>query len=137
MRTMLSRFTVPVVIVAAACQPSANPGGLSAKDEAAVRGVDSAWVAGANAGRIEGLAATYASDAVLLPPNLPPVQGHDAIRDYWGGFLKNYDVRVEIGNDAVEGRGDLAYIRGHYTMTTVPKRGRPPCRVRTASASRC
>jgi uncharacterized protein (TIGR02246 family) len=122
---MFSRFTVPAVILAAACQPSANPGGLSAKDEAAVRAVDSAWVAGANAGQAEGVAATYASDAVLLPPNGSPVEGHDAIRDFWGGFLKTYEVRVEIGDDAVEGRGDLAYIRGHYTMTTTPKAGAP------------
>jgi len=84
MRTMLSCVTVPAVILVVACQPSANPGGLSPKDEAAVRGIDPAFAAGANAGQIEGIAATYASDAVLLPPNLPPVKGHDAIRGFWG-----------------------------------------------------
>lgn len=128
MSTRLSRFTALAVILVAACQPSSNPRGLSAKDEAAVRGVDSAWAAGANAGRIEGVAATYASDAVLLPPNLPPVKGHDAIRDFWGGYLKDYDVRIEITDDAVEGRGELAYVQGHFTSTSTPKAGAPAVR---------
>jgi uncharacterized protein (TIGR02246 family) len=83
--------------------------------------VDSAFVAAINAGDLDGVVAVYASDAVLLPPNLPAQRGRTAIRNFWGGFLKAYTLKFETGSDTVEGRGDLAYNVGHYRFTAVPK----------------
>jgi uncharacterized protein (TIGR02246 family) len=94
---------------------------LSPADLAGIRAADSAFVAAANAGDVDALTAVYASDAALLPPNIPPQKGRQAIRSYWGGFLKAYTVRFEIGSDTIEGRGDLAYNVGHYRFTAVPK----------------
>jgi ketosteroid isomerase-like protein len=65
--------------------------------------------------------AVYANNAALLPPNLPPQKGRAAIKSFWGGFLSAYTVRFELGSDALEGRGDLAYNMGHYRFTAVPK----------------
>jgi uncharacterized protein (TIGR02246 family) len=78
-------------------------------------------MAAANAGDADGVAAAYAADAALLAPNLPPQKGHDAIKAFWGGFLDAYTVRFEVVSDTIEGRGDLAYNRGHYRFTAVPK----------------
>jgi uncharacterized protein (TIGR02246 family) len=97
------------------------PAALGAADLAGIRAADSAFVAAANAGDLDGLVAVYASDAVLLPPNLPAQRGRTAIRNYWGGFLKAYTLKFETGSDTVEGRGDLAYNVGHYRFTAVPK----------------
>jgi uncharacterized protein (TIGR02246 family) len=94
---------------------------LSAADVAAIRATDSAFAAAANAGDVDGVIAVYAGDASLLPPNLPPQKGRNAIRAFWGGFLNAYTVRFEIGSDTIEGRGDLAYNLGHYRFTAVPK----------------
>jgi uncharacterized protein (TIGR02246 family) len=129
------RCTAAVVIVATfVISPGCRPRGgaatgrageaplkLSEADLAAIRATDSAFVAAANAGNVDGVAAVYASDAALLPPNLPPQKGREAIRSFWGGFLKAYTVRFEIGSDTIEGRGDLAYNLGHYRFTAVPK----------------
>jgi uncharacterized protein (TIGR02246 family) len=98
-----------------------RPAELSAADLAAIRAADSAFVAGANAGDIDAVAAVYASDATLLPPNLPPQKGQSAIRGFWGGFLKAYTVKFEIQSDTIEGRGDLAYNMGQYRFSAVPK----------------
>jgi ketosteroid isomerase-like protein len=78
-------------------------------------------MAAANAGNVDALVAVYANDAVLLPPNAPAQRGPDAIRTFWGGLLKAYTLKFELGSDLVEGRGDLAYNVGHYRFTAVPK----------------
>ena len=97
------------------------PADLSAADLAAIRTADSSFAAAATAGDVDALAAVYARDASLLPPNLPPQQGRTAIRSFWGGFLNAYTVKFEIASDTIEGRGDLAYNMGHYRFTAVPK----------------
>ncbi|HEY8196444.1 MAG TPA: SgcJ/EcaC family oxidoreductase [Gemmatimonadales bacterium] len=114
--------------LSSACRPKEKgtmdagvPAALSPADEARIRSVDSAFMAAANAGDAEALVAVYAPDGALLAPNLPPQQGRDAIKAFWGGFLDAYSVRFEVASDTIEGRGDLAYNRGHYRFTAVPK----------------
>jgi ketosteroid isomerase-like protein len=94
---------------------------LAQNDLDAIRAVDSAFGAAADAGNVDGVVSVYATNAALLPPNLPPQKGRGAIKSFWGGFLSAYTVRFELGSDAVEGRGDLAYNMGHYRFTAVPK----------------
>ena len=119
--------TAAAVLVLAACgsrsgdSRSALPAELSGSDLAGIRRTDSAFVAAANAGDVDGVAAVYADDAALLPPNLPPQRGRTAIRGFWGGFLKAYTISFEVTADVTEGRGDLAYNVGHYRLTAVPK----------------
>jgi uncharacterized protein (TIGR02246 family) len=97
------------------------PAALSVSDSAGIAAADSAFQAAANSGDAAAVAAVYASDASLLPPNLPVQRGSDAIRSFWGGLLDAYTVRFEISPDIIEGRGDLAYNMGHYRFTAVPK----------------
>jgi uncharacterized protein (TIGR02246 family) len=113
------------VLALQACHSSdsaeAKPAQLSATDLAGIRAADSSFMAAANAGDVDGVAAVYTSDAALLPPNLPPQRGRNAIKGYWGGLLQAYTVKFELGSDTIEGRGDLAYNVGHYRLTAVPK----------------
>jgi uncharacterized protein (TIGR02246 family) len=104
-----------------AAKEGAAPADLSAADLAGIRAADSAFMAAANAGDVDALTAVYASDASLLPPNLPPQKGRTAIRGFWGGFLNAYTVKFEIVSDTIEGRRDLAYNVGQYRFTAVPK----------------
>jgi uncharacterized protein (TIGR02246 family) len=117
-----------VLGVSGACRPkpgqdpaSSTGASLSPADEAKIRSVDSAFVAAANAGDAEAVAAVYSDDGALLAPNLPPQKGRVAIKAFWGGFLDAYTVRFEVASDTIEGRGDLAYNQGHYRFTAVPK----------------
>ena len=117
-----------LVLGVLACRPkpgqdpgSSTPASLSPADEAKIRSVDSAFVAAANAGDAEAVAAVYSDDGALFAPNLPPQKGRDAIKAFWGGFLDAYTVRFEVASDTIEGRGDLAYNQGQYRFTAVPK----------------
>jgi ketosteroid isomerase-like protein len=94
---------------------------LTDADLAAMRANDSAFAAAATAGNVDGVVATYAADASLLPPNAPRVNGADAIRGFWGGFMAAYDLKMEVVGDEAEGRGDLAYVVGRYRFTATPK----------------
>jgi uncharacterized protein (TIGR02246 family) len=113
------------------CRPSpgvpdgAGGGGearpLAAADLAAIRANDSAFTAAANAGDAAAVATVYLADARLLPPNSPPVEGREAVQKFWGGFFDAYRARFTLVSDEVEGREDLAYLRGHYTLDGTPR----------------
>jgi uncharacterized protein (TIGR02246 family) len=118
------------VLLSSACRsapgegaPSAGAGDqpLAAADLAAIRATDSAFASAAGAGDAAGVAANYLPDAQLMPPNAPTVEGREAIQKFWGGLLGAYQLRFQVVADEVEGRGDLAYARGHYTLDGTPK----------------
>jgi ketosteroid isomerase-like protein len=125
-----ARVVVVMAVGMLACGPgrrepassgSDAPAALSASDSAGIAAADSAFVAAVNSGDATAVTAVYASDASLLPPNLPVQRGRAAIRTFWGGLLDAYTVTFEISPDILEGRGDLAYEMGHYRFTAVPK----------------
>ncbi len=78
------------------------------------------------AGDAAGVAAIYLPDAHLLPPNAAPIEGREAIQQFLAGFLGAYHVTIAVSADEIEGRGDLAYARGHYTMEGNPKAAGTP-----------
>ncbi len=102
---------------AAAGTPEAFP----AADAAGIRAADSSFAAAVTAGDAAAVADVYETDAKLLPPNAPTIQGREGIQKFWGGFLGAYDVRITLATDEVDGRGDLGYNRGHYTLEGRPK----------------
>jgi uncharacterized protein (TIGR02246 family) len=127
----------PLVVLIAACSsapaerapdnaPAAAP--LAAEDIAAIRATDSAFASAMAAGGVAGLGLLYLPDAHLLPPDGPAIEGRDAIQQYFAGLLGAYQVTIAVNSDEIEGRGDLAYARGHYTLEGSPKAGAPPLR---------
>ena len=93
-------------------------GSLSDDDVSAIRRTLDAFPKHFVSRDFDVLAAMYATDAVLMPPNHPAVQGRDAIKQFLGGFPRI--SQMEVGVAEIEGRGDLAYVRGTYTMTLHP-----------------
>ena len=79
------------------------------------------FAAAANAGNVAGMVAIYADDAVLMPPNLPPFRGRDAIRQFWSGLLATGKIEAAVATDSVVQSGDLASEMGHYALTITPK----------------
>ena len=129
-RLIALHTTVLAMLLAGGCRPAPGAGApaagaaaqpLAAADLAAIRANDSAFVSAANAGDAAGVAATYLPDARLMPPNAPAVQGREAIQQFWGGLTDAYQLKFDVIADEVEGRGDLAYARGHYTLDAAPK----------------
>jgi uncharacterized protein (TIGR02246 family) len=70
-------------------------------------------VAASNQGDAEALAALYADDAMLLPPDHEPIRGREAIGAFW---RQGTDEGLEITTLAVEVDGDLGYSVGRYHL---------------------
>jgi len=131
----MHRSTAMALVLAAGCAPSPAeraPAGaagqpLAAADIASIRSTDSSFAGAMEVGNPAAVAALYLPDAHLLPPNAAPVEGRDAIQQFVAGMLNAYQMTVLIGTDEIEGRGDLAYARGHYVLDGRPKTtGTPP-----------
>ena len=67
----------------------------------------------------DGLASHYADDAALANPDTPIAVGKDAIRKETASFAADPKLNVQFASDRVQvaASGDLAYSRGHYSMT--------------------
>jgi ketosteroid isomerase-like protein len=66
----------------------------------------------------------YTEDAVLMPPDFGAVTGLAAIKDFLGGFPPIHEFENVV--DDVDGRGDMAYVRGHFRMVMMPEAGAEP-----------
>ena len=71
------------------------------------------YVAASNRGDAEGLAALYADDAMLLPPDHEPIRGRQAIGEFW---RQGTDEGLEVTTLTVEVDGDLGYLVGRYNL---------------------
>ena len=89
------------------------PAGLTDADRAAIEAASLSWADAANAGDCDRLAAGYAEDAILMPPNHPAVEGRAAIREWCVATPKMTDNVLEVFE--IEGSGDLAYVVGRYS----------------------
>lgn len=85
-------------------------------DEAAIRAIDTSWNGWLKARNDSAIAAIYAADAVLLPPNLPRVSGADAIRAFWAGL---WPLKADLVLTPVTIRiaGDWGIEEGNYAFT--------------------
>ena len=112
------RFAVTILAVAfvagLGCQ-SQTIVGLTASDEAAIRQALDTEMKAANAADATGWASVYTQDAIVLRPHAPAVQGREAIQQ-WLATLPHISNAKAQGAEVV-GYGDLAYLRGPYSMT--------------------
>jgi uncharacterized protein (TIGR02246 family) len=90
-------------------------------DSSAIRSSQDAWYKSYNSGDGATVAALYADDAVLMPPNVPAARGIAAIRDYYSKSAPEFQAS---GLTAVEGpagdigiSGDLAWQGTTYSVT--------------------
>lgn len=117
------RISILILCIAmAGCQPS-GPAQLSEEDHAAIEEVTTAFVDAFRRADWDAVAGLYAENAVLLPPNTDAVIGRAAILD----FLKAFPPVTQFGieNLEIQGSGEMAVIRGVYTMT-IEVEGMPP-----------
>jgi uncharacterized protein (TIGR02246 family) len=80
--------------------------------EAAVRKVMQDWALACNTKHLDDLADIYASDAIILRPNHPPVRGTAAIREFFVAILDAGFGEAELDPVRLEVFGDIAYEAG-------------------------
>ena len=115
---IVAAVLLPAAIVLSSCQPGVAA--LSDEDVAAIRDLgEREIVAALLAEDWDRFAATFTEDAVRMPPNEPLHQGREAIREWaetnWGPLTLTEFTQPMV---SIDGRGDLAYIRGTYSATS-------------------
>jgi ketosteroid isomerase-like protein len=61
----------------------------------------------------------YTEDAVFMPPHHPAVHGRAALEIWLASFPRV--LRMTLTVEDIDGRADIAYVRGSYTMTLHPE----------------
>jgi uncharacterized protein (TIGR02246 family) len=84
---------------------------------ATIRQIGDDWARHWNAGQLDGVVATYAEDAVYLPPHHEAVHGRNAIREYLKAPISHgvSDLAFEV--TYIKQQGPIAWDVGKYRMT--------------------
>ncbi|NIM49751.1 MAG: DUF4440 domain-containing protein [Gemmatimonadales bacterium] len=106
-----------LALALAGCRQQAGP--LSDEDIAAIRSLgEQELVEVLLAEDWAGFAAGFTEDAVRMPPNEPLHQGREVIEQWaaanWGPLTTTQFSQTAL---EIDGRGDLAYARGSYSVT--------------------
>lgn len=121
-RTAALAFTLAALSTVAGCKQPASTAGPSS-DTAAIeqqlRDSEAKWNQAYAAHDAAGLAGAYADDAALANPGSPLISGRSAIDKETAAFAADRNLQVKFASDRIQvaASGDLAYTRGHYTLT--------------------
>jgi uncharacterized protein (TIGR02246 family) len=74
------------------------------------------FVAAYNSGDAAGVAAHYAEDAALLPPDTKRVDGRQAIEAFWKGAIDGGLKNLTLKAVEIDSRDDLAFEVGAFTL---------------------
>ena len=91
-------------------------------DEQAIRGHVDHWMQLVKAKDAEGIAALYAEDGAVMPPNAPIGKGRAAIQQTWASMMQTpgFDLTITPEQILVSSSGDMALDRGTYSLTIAP-----------------
>jgi uncharacterized protein (TIGR02246 family) len=92
-------------------------------DIAALKALVQEWARINLEGDYSKLPETLSEDVVFMPTDFPVVEGRDAVRAFMEKFprVKEFEPRIVD----VDGRDDLACLRGTTNMTVEPEPGKP------------
>lgn len=108
-------FVSLLVVVFVGCRPAPASPELSAEDIAAIRATTDRWEAAVRAGHWEAAAATFTEDAVLRFADTVH-EGRPAILRFHQA-MPPWTPERNIHIDEIRGRGDMAFVMGHSTVT--------------------
>jgi uncharacterized protein (TIGR02246 family) len=116
-----------------ACQAGEKPANNTAEvntaaavdtgaDEQAIRGHVDRWLQLVKAKDAAGIAALYAEDGAVMPPNAPIGKGRPAIEQTWASMMRTpgFDLTIAPEQIVVSSSGDMALDRGTYSLTIAP-----------------
>ena len=115
------------------CQVSEKPANEAAEvnsgaavdtsaDEQAIRGHVDRWLQLVKAKDAGGIAALYAEDGAVMPPNAPIGKGRAAVQQTWASMMQTpgFDLTFVPEQIIVSSGGDMALDRGTYRLAVAP-----------------
>jgi ketosteroid isomerase-like protein len=116
---------LPLLVAAAlSCQP-APPPDTSAEAKKAIDAANGTWASLTAGGHADSLASYYHQNAVLLPPNMAPVRGKEAIRGFFAQ-MNAMAVTLTIHAESVWASGASATELGRWNFVWAANAKRPP-----------
>lgn len=91
-------------------------GAAPSRAEAAVRQLAQDWAQACNTKHLDDLVELYGADALIMRPNVPPVRGVAAVREFFFSLLEAGLGDVEMDTVRTEIFGDVAYEAGRCKM---------------------
>jgi len=85
-----------------------------------------AFDAAVNAGDLDAFLSLYKDDSIRMRPNEPALMGKGAISASYQLLFEQYNIEVDNSTVEVQVFGNLAAVRGTYTVTETPKAGGEP-----------
>ena len=132
-RTLLLLSVTALLLLLPACQAGEKSGNNTAEvnaaaavnigaDEQAIRGQVDRWLQLVKAKDAAGIAALYAEDGAVMPPNAPIGKGRAAIQQAWASMMRTpgFDLTFAPEQIVVSASGDMALDRGTYNLTIAP-----------------
>ena len=110
-----------------ATNDGATPPADTANVHAMIRTADSAFAAAAAAHDLEGSVTSLSADAIMFPPDQPPLVGRAAIREYMRESFATPGFSVSWTTDTVvaSASGDMAYSFARSRYTFPGRSGKP------------
>ena len=126
---MRPRHTLPILLAAAfGCQAAPPPKDTSAEAKQAIDAADANWARLTAAGHADSLAELYHANGVLLPPNMAPVHGREAIRAFMTTMnsMSSPPPTLRVWAESVWASGPHALELGRWNFAWPANAKRPP-----------
>lgn len=96
-------------------------------DEATLKNLDAEWSKAAGAKDLDKTASYYSDDALVLPPNMPAIQGKQKARAMWQGMFSvpGFGGGWKVSKVEVARSGELGYVTGSYELSETDETGKP------------
>ena len=121
-RVVALLFVLVLLPLFASCQRQPD---TRTADEATLRNLDAEWSKAAGAKDLEKTVSYYTDDALILPPNIPTIQGKQGARTMWQGMFSVPGFGGGWKATKVEVSGDLGWVTGTYELSETDASGRP------------
>jgi uncharacterized protein (TIGR02246 family) len=110
------------------CTKGAQAAADPAKIEQSIRAQEAQWQKDYAAKDVNALAGHYADDAVMAGPGDPPATTDTQRRQSLAMLTSDPNLRLTFAADQVQvaDAGDMAFSRGHYSMTLTDKGTQKP-----------
>ena len=87
--------------------------------------INEAWLAPYKAGDVDRLAALYTEDAMVMPAGREPLQGREAIRNFFAEDFKYFPQRsMKLKSIRVEASGSVLVDSGEYRYDGIDSEGK-------------
>ena len=94
-------------------------------DESALNALVADYMVAVNGSDADGVAASYAADAVRMPPDELPIRGRESIRRDIAQTFEVSRLNVQMQVEETVASGELAYVQGTFLLRVTPKDGSP------------